>query len=99
MTHKQFKPYGVNTGKEPFPNQTAQVGSGFVRQKPLNIPLERDVYSVGIDTRVASAPADYLPKARPHLHKIRPKDPIELENGAYGPGVWVSFNNYFVLHT
>ena len=38
-----------------------------------------------IDSRVASAPADVMPRGRPHLHKIISKDPVELENGGYGP--------------
>ena len=39
-----------------------------------------------IDTRVASAPADIMPRGKPHLHKITSKDPVELEHGGYGPG-------------
>ena len=34
-------------------------------------------------SRVASAPADIMPRGTPHLHKIRPKDPVELENHGY----------------
>ncbi len=41
------------------------------------------VRGVCIDTRVASAPADIMPRATPHLHKIQPKDPVMLENGGY----------------
>ena len=33
--------------------------------------------------RIASAPADVMPRAVPHLHKIQPKDPIEAENQRY----------------
>ena len=36
-----------------------------------------------IDTRVASAPADIMPRHKPHLHKIQSKDPIEAENKGY----------------
>jgi hypothetical protein len=35
------------------------------------------------DTRASSAPANVLPKAKPLLHKIRAKDPVELENEGY----------------
>jgi hypothetical protein len=36
-----------------------------------------------IDTRVASAPAEIMPHHRPLLHKLRRKDPVELENSGY----------------
>ena len=36
-----------------------------------------------IDTRIASAPADVMPRYKPHLHKIQPKDPVENENFGY----------------
>lgn len=42
-----------------------------------------------IDTRAASAPASILPKAKPLLHSLRAKDPVELENSGY-----VSFSMY-----
>lgn len=37
-----------------------------------------------IGARISSAPpVDILPRHKPYLHKIQPKDPIELENGGY----------------
>ena len=39
-----------------------------------------------IDTRASSAPADIQPRNKPYLHTIRSRDPVELENGGYGPG-------------
>ena len=36
-----------------------------------------------IDTRASSAPTDYMPIYTPHLHKIKSKDPVELENHGY----------------
>ncbi len=53
----------------------------FIRYK--FIPTQIQVRQVNIDTRVASAPADIMPRARPHLHKIQPKDPVEAENAGY----------------
>lgn len=85
VTEKGFQPYAGPTGKEPLPNQLTQVGTGFVRQKPLTVPTHDDVLRVAIDTRVAGAPQDILPRHKPHLHKIQSKDPVELENGGYGP--------------
>jgi hypothetical protein len=41
------------------------------------------VYKNFIDTRLASAPADIMPRGHPYLHKIAPKDPVELENHGY----------------
>lgn len=41
------------------------------------------VKGVFIDTRAASAPANILPKAKPLLHSLRAKDPVELENCGY----------------
>ena len=40
-------------------------------------------HGVFIDSRVASAPASVLPRGKPLLHKIQPKDPVELENKGY----------------
>lgn len=37
-----------------------------------------------IGARIISAPpVDILPRHKPYLHKIQPKDPVELENGGY----------------
>jgi len=37
-----------------------------------------------IGARISSAPpVDILPRHKPYLHKIQPKDPVELENGGY----------------
>lgn len=44
------------------------------------------VRKVAIDTRIASAPIDVRPRHKPYLHKLRAKDPVELENKGYGPG-------------
>ena len=49
------------------------------------------VRKVAIDTRIASAPIDVRPRHKPYLHKLRAKDPVELENKGYGPGKqWVN---------
>ncbi|KAL3884068.1 hypothetical protein ACJMK2_030290 [Sinanodonta woodiana] len=85
VTELHFQPYKENRGNEPLPFNVHQVGSGFVRQKPITFPTEAEVQGVFINTRAASAPADILPKAKPLLHKLRPKDPVELENAGYGP--------------
>jgi len=85
ITEKHYRPYEGPTGREPLPNSCKQVPSGFVRQKPLTIPTSDEVMGVCMNTRVASAPADIMPRHRPHLHKIQAKDPVEGENGGYGP--------------
>ena len=43
VTEKSFKPYRGADGTEQFPNTTKQVGSGFVRQKPLTVPTAEEV--------------------------------------------------------
>jgi protein phosphatase 1 regulatory subunit 32 len=83
VTIRDYVPYDGVTGKEALPNSTHQAGSGWIRQKPLNIPTDDEVRQVAMDTRIASAPADIMPRYKPHLHKIRSKDPVELENGGY----------------
>lgn len=90
VTDLGFQPYKENSGKEPLPFNCHQVGSGFVRQKPVTTPTDGLVKGVFIDTRAASAPANILPKAKPILHTLRGKDPVELENHGYGPGYMVS---------
>ncbi|XP_046574794.1 LOW QUALITY PROTEIN: protein phosphatase 1 regulatory subunit 32-like [Haliotis rubra] len=90
MTTKDFQPYKENTGMEPLPQSTHHTGSGFVRQKPITNPTNREVQGVFVDTRAASAPADILPRGKPLLHKLKPKDPVELENNGYGPKSMVS---------
>lgn len=87
VTQLEFQPYKVGQdGKQPLPNSVYQAGSGFIRQKPITAPLSRSVTSVCIDTKAAGSPADILPRAKPILHKIQSKDPVELENAGYGPG-------------
>ena len=83
ITNKDFQPSSGPTGKEALPNSCHQVGSGFIRQKPLTVPTADDVTKVAIDTRSASAPANIMPRHKPHLRKISAKDPVELENGGY----------------
>lgn len=46
VTHKGFKPYRSANGQEPLPNTTKQVGSGFVREKPLTVPIVDNVSAV-----------------------------------------------------
>lgn len=93
VTEKCFQPSQGPNGCEPLPDQTYQAGSGFVRQKPVNIPTQAQVQGVCIDTRVASAPAAVMPRHKPHLHKIIAKDPVELENAGYGPGYMTTENH------
>lgn len=90
VTSLDFQGYKEHKGNEPLPFNCHQVGSGFVRQKPLTTPLEKEVKGVFIDTRAASAPANILPKAKPLLHSLRAKDPVELENCGYGPRYMLS---------
>jgi len=93
VTKQSFRPSHGPNGREPLPDQTWQVGSGFVRQKPTTIPTQNQVRGVCIDTRAATAPADFRPRGKPHLHKIHPKDPVELENAGYGPGYMTTENH------
>ncbi|XP_076444876.1 stabilizer of axonemal microtubules 4-like [Babylonia areolata] len=85
ITELSYQPYKEHNGKEPLPNSVHQVGTGFVRQKPITNPTEAEAKGVFIDTRVASAPASILPRGKPLLHKLQAKDPTELENQGYGP--------------
>ena len=48
---------------------------------------------VFIDTRAGPAPADILPKSKPRLHTLRPKDMVEDENTGY-----VSFELLILLY-
>ena len=43
VTEKCFQPSHGPNGCEPLPDQTYQAGSGFVRQKPVNIPTQAQV--------------------------------------------------------
>jgi len=86
VTKQAFLPSNGPSGREPLPNQSYQVGSGFVRQKAVTIPTNSQVRQVCMDTRACTAPADYRPRAKPYLQKIQSKDPVELENAGYGPG-------------
>lgn len=54
------------------------------------------VKGVFIDTRAASAPANILPKAKPLLHSLRAKDPVELENCGYVSSFYLRKYNYFM---
>ncbi|XP_060065144.1 protein phosphatase 1 regulatory subunit 32-like [Ylistrum balloti] len=90
LTELHFQPYKENSGKEALPANVHQVGSGFVRQKPVTTPIEKEVNGVFIDTRAATAPTNILPKSVPLLHKLRSKDPVELENCGYGPKYMLS---------
>lgn len=85
VTNKSFRRYKAPNGTEPFPSDTFQAGSGYMREKAVSVPIKSEVYSNFIDTRMASAPADILPRGHPYLQKIAPKDPVELENHGYGP--------------
>lgn len=42
VTELEFQPYKENSGKEPLPGSVHQVGSGFVRQKPITFSTEAD---------------------------------------------------------
>eukprot|EP00105_Crassostrea_gigas_P022711 XP_011442325.1 PREDICTED: protein phosphatase 1 regulatory subunit 32 isoform X1 [Crassostrea gigas] len=90
VTELHYQPYKENSGTEPLPGNVHQKGSGFVRQKPITNPTIREVNGVFIDTRAATAPSDILPKSKPRLHTLRAKDPVELENGGYGPKYMLS---------
>ena len=43
VTELSFQPYKENCGKEPLPNSVHQVGTGFVRQKPITNPTDAEV--------------------------------------------------------
>lgn len=45
VTSIDFQGFRENRGSEPLPFNCHQVGSGFVRQKPITTPLESDVGS------------------------------------------------------
>ncbi|CAG2189017.1 PPP1R32 [Mytilus edulis] len=90
VTEIAYQPYKENSGREPLPGNVHQVGSGFVRQKPITFSKDADVKAVFIDTRAASAPANILPRSKPLLHRIQAKDPVELENEGYGPQYMLS---------
>ncbi|GFN85744.1 protein phosphatase 1 regulatory subunit 32-like [Plakobranchus ocellatus] len=85
VTQLDFQPYRDHTGLEGLPGSVHQVGSGFIRDKPLTIPTENKVNGVFIDTRAKSAPSNILPRHKPLLHHLHAKDPVELENHGYGP--------------
>ncbi|GFR76486.1 protein phosphatase 1 regulatory subunit 32-like [Elysia marginata] len=85
VTSLDFQPYRDHSGLEGFPGSVHQVGSGFIRDKPLTIPTENKVNGVFIDTRAKSAPSNILPRYKPLLHHLHSKDPVELENHGYGP--------------
>ncbi|KAL5010449.1 hypothetical protein ScPMuIL_012754 [Solemya velum] len=90
MTELHFQPYQGSRGNESLPFNVHQVGSGFIRQKPITTPTNKEVRQVFIDTRAASAPAAILPRANPLLHKLQGKDPVEMENCGYGPKYMLS---------
>lgn len=56
--------------------------------------LTLQVKGVFIDTRAASAPASILPKAKPLLHSLRAKDPVELENAGYVSRIFICIPVY-----
>jgi len=85
VTQMDFQPYRDPSGLEKLPGNVHQMPSGFIRQKPLTIPYEKQVNGTFIDTRAASAPAHIMPRHKPLLHHIQSKDPTELENCGYGP--------------
>ena len=43
VTDLGFQPYKENSGKEPLPYSCYQTGSGFVRQKPITTPIDKEV--------------------------------------------------------
>ena len=43
VTELAFQPYRENSGKEPLPNSVHQVGTGFIRQKPITNPTDAEV--------------------------------------------------------
>lgn len=43
VTELEFQPYKENSGREPLPGNVHQVGSGFVRQKPITFPTDANV--------------------------------------------------------
>jgi len=85
VTQLSFQPYRDASGLEALPNSVHQTPTGFIRQKPLTIPIDKTVKGTFIDTRAASAPASVLPRHKPLLHQLQSKDPVELENCGYGP--------------
>lgn len=86
ITERSFRPYHGPSGNEALPNSVYHAGSGFVRTKPVHNPTCREASFNCLRSKLQSVPAiDILPRHKPHLHKIQPKDPVELENGGYGP--------------
>ncbi|KAI8487067.1 PREDICTED: protein phosphatase 1 regulatory subunit 32-like [Branchiostoma belcheri] len=85
VTKLHFLPSKGSDGRDPLPRNIHMKGSGFVRQTPITTPTVAEVRKVHVDTH-HTAPFSILPKAKPLLHKIQSKDPVELENGSFGPG-------------
>jgi protein phosphatase 1 regulatory subunit 32 len=85
ITNKSFVPFSFSDGKDTLPNSTLPGTSGYIRQVPLHIPTSHQIKETCIQSRVASAPADILPRHKPYLWKIQSKDPTEMENFGYGP--------------
>ncbi|KAH9518464.1 hypothetical protein Btru_016864 [Bulinus truncatus] len=85
VTQMDFQPYRDPSGLEVFPYNVHHSPSAFVRQKAITVPRNTEVNVNFIDKKLASAPANILPKHKPLLHQLRGKDPVEAENFGYGP--------------
>ncbi|XP_071941327.1 stabilizer of axonemal microtubules 4-like [Antedon mediterranea] len=89
ITQLHFKPSRDSNGTDRLPSNLAQVGSGFVRQKPITYPTVGEVHGVYVDTKqhgIGPSISGVLPKYKPYLHKLQSKDPVALENKGHGPG-------------
>lgn len=81
MTKKDFTGYERPDGRERFPEVVGSRFSGFTQEDSNKMAIPKDYASrVFFDTRIKSSPADIGERQTPLLHKLRPKDPIALEN-------------------
>ncbi|ESO89754.1 hypothetical protein LOTGIDRAFT_204303 [Lottia gigantea] len=80
VTQRDFLPYQENSGNEIFPGHVHQTGTGFIRDN--NVVKHTKIGAV--------SPIDALPSYKPLLHRLKGKDPVEMENHGYGPKYMVS---------
>ena len=84
VTYKSYRPNSVPNGREPLPVlMNENVGTGFTRPKELTVPTVAKAYEPF--QRPVDGGLEVLPKFKPHLQKIQPKDPVEDNHYGHGP--------------
>ncbi|XP_063723977.1 stabilizer of axonemal microtubules 4-like [Symsagittifera roscoffensis] len=84
VTKQSYRPNSVPHGREPLPAlMNDNVGTGFTREKAVTVPTVAKAYEPF--QRPMDGGLQVLPKFQPHLHKIRPKDPVEQNHYGHGP--------------